>query len=115
MRLSLGTFQNDLLKTDIDLNPILEDEKCIRNEVTIVCTHVIKNKTIYQLNNSEFVSVHKKDINVTTDTKAQSTPEILKLNDIKPKSNKTRNCKNDKRKVSTKTKVTYLNHQRRIA
>ena len=100
--------KNDLLKTDIDLNPILEDEKSIRNdnnnEATIVGTHAVKNKTIYQLNNSEFVSVHKKDKNVTTDTKAQSTPEILKLNDIKPKSNKTRNCKHDKRKVSTKNK-----------
>ena len=80
---------NDLLKTDIDLNLILEDEKSIRNdndnEATIVGTHVIKNKTIYQLNNSESVSVHKTDKSVTTDTKAQSTPEILKLNDIKPK------------------------------
>ena len=99
---------NDLLKTDIDLNLIFDDEKSFRhdndNEETTVSTHVIKNKTIYQLNNSEFVSAHKKDKNVTNDTEAQSTPKILKLNDIKPKSNKTRNCKNDKRKVSTKDK-----------
>ena len=95
-------------KNDIDLNPILEDEKLImnvnNNEATIAGTHVIKNKTIYQLSNSEFVSDHKKDKNVTTDNKAQSIPEILKLSDIKHKSNKTRNCKNDKRKVSTKNK-----------
>ena len=58
---------NDLLKTDIDLNPILEDEKSTRNdndnEATIVGTHAIKNKTIYQLNGNNDLMKTDIDLN----------------------------------------------------
>ena len=68
-------------KNDIDLNPILEDEKPIMNvndnEATIASTRVIKNKTIYQLSNSEFVSNHKKDKNVTVLAHVRTLAQVI--------------------------------------